>query len=54
MWMISLLIWSRRWRNQRCKGRIEKAGLTVVIVTHDEKAAEYRDRMITLKDGQVV
>ena len=33
---------------------LKKAGRTVVIVTHDEKAAEYCDRMITLKDGQVV
>lgn len=34
------------------KGVIEQ-GWTVVMVTHDSKAAGYADRIITLKDGQI-
>jgi len=29
-------------------------GRTVVIVTHEARAAGYADRVVTLKDGQVV
>ncbi len=34
------------------KGVIEQ-GWTVIMVTHDAKAAEYADRIIRLKDGQI-
>ena len=36
------------------KSTSEATGLTVVLVTHDLRAAAYGDRMITLKDGRVV
>ena len=32
----------------------ERLGQTVVMVTHDPKAAAYGDRLITLKDGRIV
>ncbi len=32
----------------------ERSGLTVVLVTHDLRAAAYGDRMITLRDGRIV
>jgi putative ABC transport system ATP-binding protein len=36
------------------KSTSERTGLTVVLVTHDLRAAAYGDRMITLRDGQAV
>ncbi len=36
------------------KATSERTGLTVVLVTHDLRAAAYGDRMITLRDGRVV
>ena len=36
------------------KSTSECTGLTVVLVTHDLRAAAYGDRMITLRDGRVV
>ena len=32
----------------------EKYGQTVVMITHDEDAAQVADRIITIEDGQVV
>jgi len=32
----------------------ERAGLTMVMVTHDERIAERADRVIRLEDGRVV
>ncbi|MGH7857042.1 MAG: ABC transporter ATP-binding protein [Candidatus Binatia bacterium] len=36
------------------KGTALQSGQTVVMVTHDARAAAYADRIITLKDGRVV
>ena len=36
------------------KSRSERAGVTVVLVTHDLRAAAYGDRMITLRDGRII
>ena len=36
------------------KSTSERTGLTVVLVTHDLRAAGYGDRMIALRDGRVV
>ncbi|MGH7818563.1 MAG: ABC transporter ATP-binding protein [Candidatus Binatia bacterium] len=36
------------------KGTALQSGQTVVMVTHDARAAAYGDRIITLKDGRVV
>jgi len=36
------------------KDTAEQTRQTVVIVTHDARAAAYGDRIITLKDGRVV
>jgi len=36
------------------KATSERTGLTVVLVTHDLRAAAYGDRMVTLRDGRVV
>jgi putative ABC transport system ATP-binding protein len=36
------------------KATSERTGLTVVLVTHDLRAAAYGDRTITLRDGRVV
>jgi putative ABC transport system ATP-binding protein len=36
------------------KSTSERTGLTVVLVTHDLRAAAYGDRMIALRDGRVV
>jgi putative ABC transport system ATP-binding protein len=36
------------------KGMSEPTGVTVVLVTHDLRAAAYGDRMITLRDGQII
>lgn len=36
------------------KSTSEQTGLTVVLVTHDLRAAAYGDRMITLRDGRAV
>ena len=36
------------------KSTSERTGLTVVLVTHDLRAAAYGDRMITLRDGRAV
>ncbi len=33
---------------------VNQRGLTIVMVTHDPKAAAYADRVITLSDGQVI
>ena len=35
------------------KGTSEQTGLTVVLVTHDVRAAAYGDRMIALRDGRI-
>lgn len=32
----------------------ERMGVTVVLVTHDLRAAAYGDRMITLRDGRII
>ena len=32
----------------------EKAGLTVILVTHDQNVAKYARRIIVLRDGYVV
>lgn len=29
-------------------------GLTIVLITHDKEVAEYADRIITMRDGQIV
>jgi macrolide transport system ATP-binding/permease protein len=31
-----------------------KRGLTVVVVTHDPEVAEYTDRVVTFRDGQII
>jgi putative ABC transport system ATP-binding protein len=36
------------------KATAEQSGQTVVMVTHDARAAAYGDRIITLKDGRIV
>jgi putative ABC transport system ATP-binding protein len=36
------------------KSMSERAGVTVVLVTHDLRAAAYGDRMITLRDGRII
>jgi putative ABC transport system ATP-binding protein len=36
------------------KGMSERSGVTVVLVTHDLRAAAYGDRMITLRDGRII
>lgn len=36
------------------KGMSERTGVTVVLVTHDLRAAAYGDRMITLRDGRII
>ena len=36
------------------KGMSERTGVTVVLVTHDLRAAAYGDRMITLRDGKII
>ena len=36
------------------KEGVEREGRTVLLVTHDLRAAAYGDRMITLRDGAVV
>jgi putative ABC transport system ATP-binding protein len=36
------------------KGMSEQTGVTVVLVTHDLRAAAYGDRMITLRDGRII
>jgi putative ABC transport system ATP-binding protein len=36
------------------KSTSEQRGLTVVLVTHDLRAAAYGDRMITLRDGRAI
>lgn len=36
------------------KATSERTGLTVVLVTHDVRAAAYGDRMITLRDGRII
>ena len=36
------------------KSTSERTGLTVVLVTHDLRAAAYGDRMIALRDGRIV
>ncbi len=36
------------------KGMSESTGVTVVLVTHDLRAAAYGDRMITLRDGRII
>ena len=33
---------------------VDEDGQTVVIVTHDARAASYADRVIFLRDGQIV
>ena len=29
-------------------------GLTIVLITHDKDVANYADRVITMRDGQIV
>jgi putative ABC transport system ATP-binding protein len=36
------------------KSTSERTGLTVVLVTHDLRAAAYGDRMVALRDGRIV
>ena len=36
------------------KSMSERTGVTVVLVTHDLRAAAYGDRMITLRDGRII
>ena len=36
------------------KSMSERSGVTVVLVTHDLRAAAYGDRMITLRDGRII
>ena len=36
------------------RGAVDREGRTVVMVTHDVRAAAYGDRIITLRDGRVV
>ena len=47
---------SKRGRDilELIKRTSERSGLTVVLVTHDLRAAAYGDRMITLRDGRIV
>ena len=33
---------------------VDEFGQTVVMVTHDAHAASYADRLVVLKDGQIV
>ena len=40
---------SRSWRSSRSSGR---AGITVVLVTHEPDIAEYASRVIVVKDGR--
>ncbi|MCK6555718.1 ABC transporter ATP-binding protein [Candidatus Binatia bacterium] len=36
------------------RGAVDREGRTVVMVTHDVRAAAYGDRIITLRDGRIV
>jgi putative ABC transport system ATP-binding protein len=36
------------------KGLQSKFGTTVIMVTHDRKAAEYCDRILSMRDGQLI
>jgi putative ABC transport system ATP-binding protein len=36
------------------KSMSERTGVTVLLVTHDLRAAAYGDRMITLRDGRII
>jgi putative ABC transport system ATP-binding protein len=33
---------------------VDEFGQTVVMVTHDPEAASYADRLVVLRDGQIV
>ena len=37
--------------SMRCGGRASTAGQTIVLVTHDAKAAAYADRVLVIGDG---
>ncbi|MFB9181584.1 ABC transporter ATP-binding protein [Dactylosporangium sucinum] len=39
---------------QLLRALVDEHGLTVVMVTHDQEAAGYADRIVTLADGRVV
>ncbi|MEL7032130.1 MAG: ABC transporter ATP-binding protein [Pseudomonadota bacterium] len=33
---------------------LNNQGLTIVLITHDKEVAEYADRVITMRDGQII
>ncbi|MDX6687351.1 MAG: putative transport system ATP-binding protein, partial [Baekduia sp.] len=33
---------------------VDEFGQTIIMVTHDEEAAGYADRLLVLRDGQLV
>jgi macrolide transport system ATP-binding/permease protein len=35
-------------------GELHKEGLTLILVTHDPTVAAHADRLITVRDGQLV
>ena len=44
----------RRACSTCCAGAVDEFGQTVIMVTHDPVAAAHADRLITLRDGQLV
>ena len=43
-----------RWRCCGCSRALHADGLTLVIVTHDERIAATADRLISMRDGAFV
>ncbi|MCW3020955.1 MAG: transporter ATP-binding protein, partial [Conexibacter sp.] len=39
---------------QLLRRSVDEFGQTIIMVTHDEDAAAYADRLLVLRDGQVV
>ena len=33
---------------------LNNAGITIILITHDQNIAEYGKRLIRIKDGQIV
>jgi putative ABC transport system ATP-binding protein len=39
---------------QLLRRSVDEFGQTIIMVTHDEEAAAYADRLLVLRDGQIV
>jgi putative ABC transport system ATP-binding protein len=39
---------------QLLRRSVDDFGQTIIMVTHDEEAASYADRLLVLRDGQIV